>query len=201
VQTTPERARQGWSPFSWVQIYCNARWPCYRAERPFSLALCARLWGRAISGDASSRPWGADSEISRSSAFEPAKRCQSVGDLGDGRYELAVYLLNTGGDDPIYVMSRDIHAYVQVGSIWQEVPLRPADSSFGDVLRIDGKQIYRYLFDARVRDFTQRCQNYMHVRFSGSILVSRSEKPKDDVFERRDNYYVYPPTEITCQPW
>jgi len=116
---------------------------------------------------------------------------QSVADLGDGRYELTVYLLNAGGGDPIYVMLPDMHAYVQVGSVWQEVPLRPADSNVGDVLRIDGKHLYRYLFDARVRDFTQLLPNYMHVRFSDSMLISPSDKPKDDVFERRDNYYVY----------
>ena len=31
----------------------------------------------------------------------------------------------------------------------------------------------------------------MHVRFSGTMLVSPSSTPKDDVFERKDNYYVY----------
>ena len=30
----------------------------------------------------------------------------------------------------------------------------------------------------------------MHVRFSGTMLVSPSNTPKDDVFERKDNYYV-----------
>jgi putative ABC transport system ATP-binding protein/macrolide transport system ATP-binding/permease protein/lipoprotein-releasing system ATP-binding protein len=116
---------------------------------------------------------------------------QSVADLGDGRYELTVYLLNAAGGDPIYVMLPDMHAYVQVGSTWQEVPLHPADSSVGDVLRIDGKHLYHYLFDARVRGFAQLLPNYMHVRFSDSMLISPSDKPKDDVFERRDNYYVY----------
>jgi hypothetical protein len=89
---------------------------------------------------------------------------QSVSDLGDGRYELAVYLWNVGSDTPIYVMSPDMHAYVQVGKVWQEVPLAPADSSSSGVLKIDGKQTYRYVFDARVKDFTQLLPNYMHVR-------------------------------------
>jgi putative ABC transport system ATP-binding protein/macrolide transport system ATP-binding/permease protein/lipoprotein-releasing system ATP-binding protein len=47
---------------------------------------------------------------------------QSVADLGDGHYQLAVYLLNAGGGEPIYVMSPDMRAYVQVGKVWQEVP-------------------------------------------------------------------------------
>lgn len=115
---------------------------------------------------------------------------QSVTDLGDGRYELTTYLQNVGGA-PVYVMSPDMHAYVQVRTTWQEVPMRPVDESASGVLKIEGKQSYRYLLDARVQDFAQLLPNYMHVRFSGTMLVSPSATPKNDVFERKDNYYVY----------
>jgi hypothetical protein len=114
-----------------------------------------------------------------------------VADLGEGRYELEVYLLNVDTGKPIYVMSPDMHAYVQIGRVWQEVPLKPAEGSASGILRIDGKQIYRYLFYAQVRDFTQLLPNYMHVRFSETMLVSPNSMPKGDVFERKDNFYVY----------
>jgi ABC-type lipoprotein export system ATPase subunit len=116
---------------------------------------------------------------------------QSVTDLGNGRYQLTTYLQNVGGDQPIYVMSPDMRAYVQVGTVWQEVSMQPADESAGGVSKIEGTQTYRYVLDARVRDFAQLLPNYMHVRFSGTMLVSPSSMPKDDVFERKDNYYVY----------
>jgi ABC-type lipoprotein export system ATPase subunit len=116
---------------------------------------------------------------------------QAVADLGEGRYELEVYLLNVDTEKPIYVMSPDMHAYVQIGKVWQEVPLKPAEGSASGVLRIDGKQIYRYLFYAQVKDFTQLLPNYMHVRFSETMLVSPNSMPKGDVFERKDNFYVY----------
>lgn len=116
---------------------------------------------------------------------------QSVADLGDGRYELTTYLQNVGGGPPIYVMSPDLRAYVQVKTVWQEVPMKPIDDSAGGVVKIEGRQTYRYLFDARVRDYAQLLPNYMHVRFSGTMLVSPSSTPSDDVFERKDNYYVY----------
>jgi ABC-type lipoprotein export system ATPase subunit len=115
---------------------------------------------------------------------------QSVADLGDGRYELTTYLQNVGGS-PIYVMAPDLRAYVQVKTVWQEVPMKPIEDAASGVLKIEGKQTYRYLFDARVRDYTQLLPNYMHVRFSGTMLVSPSSTPSDDVFERKDNYYVY----------
>jgi putative ABC transport system ATP-binding protein/macrolide transport system ATP-binding/permease protein/lipoprotein-releasing system ATP-binding protein len=69
--------------------------------------------------------------------------------------------------------------------------MQPVDESTNGVLKIEGKQAYRYHFDARVRDFAQLLPNYMHVRFAGTMLVSPSSIPKDDVFERKDNYYVY----------
>jgi putative ABC transport system ATP-binding protein/macrolide transport system ATP-binding/permease protein/lipoprotein-releasing system ATP-binding protein len=116
---------------------------------------------------------------------------QSVAELGDGRYDLAVYFRNAGGGEPIYVMSPDMHAYVQVGNVWQEVPLRPADDEISSVTKIDGQHVYHYSFEARVSNFTQLLPNYMHVRFSDTMLVSPSSTPKDDVFERRNNYYVY----------
>ena len=116
---------------------------------------------------------------------------QSVADLGDGRYELTTYLENVGGEEPIYVMAPDMRAYVQVGTVWQEVPMTAADDSATGVTKIERKQTYRYRFDARVRDFAQLLPNYMHVRFSGTMLVSPSSRPNGDVFERKDNYYVY----------
>ena len=115
---------------------------------------------------------------------------QSVTDLGEGRYELTTYLQNVGGE-PIYVMAPDMRAYVQIASLWQELPMTPADDRASGVIKIEGKQTYRYRFDARVRDFAQLLPNYMHVRFSGSMLVSPSSTPSGDVFERKDNYYVY----------
>jgi ABC-type lipoprotein export system ATPase subunit len=116
---------------------------------------------------------------------------QSITDLGDGRYELAMHLSNVAGEQPIYVMSPDMRAYVQVGKTWQEVPLTPADDGAGNVLKITGKHTYRYVFEARVGNFAQLFPNYMHVRFSDTMLVSANRSPRDDVFERKDNYYVY----------
>jgi putative ABC transport system ATP-binding protein/macrolide transport system ATP-binding/permease protein/lipoprotein-releasing system ATP-binding protein len=116
---------------------------------------------------------------------------QSISDIGDGRYALTTYLENVGGGQPIYVLSPDLRAYVQVGTIWQELAMDSTDDNAGSVLKLEGKQTYHYVFDARVREFAQLLPNYMHVRFSGRMLVSPSSIPQDDVFERKDNYYVY----------
>jgi ABC-type lipoprotein export system ATPase subunit len=120
---------------------------------------------------------------------------QAIRDLGDGRYELTLYLWNTGGGKPIYVMSSGVQAYVQVDTSWEELSLQPVDQTANSVLEITGKQMYRYGFEARLSRFAQLLPNYMHVRFVSSMLVSPDSIPKDDLFERKDSYYVY------LKPW
>ena len=116
---------------------------------------------------------------------------QSVTDLGDGRYELTTYLQNVGGS-PIYVMSPDLRAYVQVRTVWQEVPMKPIEDAASGVLKIEGKQTYRYLFDARVRDLhAAACPTTCMSAFPARCWSVRAARRSDDVFERKDNYYVY----------
>jgi hypothetical protein len=69
---------------------------------------------------------------------------QSVTDLGDGRY-VTTYLQNVGDGAPIYVLAPDMRAYVQVKTVWQEVPMKPIDESANGVLKIEGKQTHRSL--------------------------------------------------------
>jgi ABC-type lipoprotein export system ATPase subunit len=120
---------------------------------------------------------------------------QSIASLGDGRYELTLSLWNVTGDRPIYVMAPSVEAYVQVGRVWQELPLWPVDESMAGVLKVTGKQAYRYVFEARRTDFARLLPHYMHVRFANTMLVSPQSIPRDDLFERKDNYYVY------LKPW
>jgi putative ABC transport system ATP-binding protein/macrolide transport system ATP-binding/permease protein/lipoprotein-releasing system ATP-binding protein len=120
---------------------------------------------------------------------------QAIRDLGDGRYELTLYLWNTGGGKPIYVLSSGVQAYVQVDTNWEELTLQPVDQTADSVLAITGKQTYRYGFEARPSRFAELLPNYMHVRFVASMLVSPHSTPKDELFERKDSYYVY------LKPW
>jgi putative ABC transport system ATP-binding protein/macrolide transport system ATP-binding/permease protein/lipoprotein-releasing system ATP-binding protein len=120
---------------------------------------------------------------------------QAIRDLGNGRYELTLYLWNVGGGKPIYVMSSGVQAYVQVDTNWEELALQPVDQAADSVLAINGRQTYRYGFEARPSRFAQLLPNYMHVRFVSSMLVSPQSTPKDDLFERKDSYYVY------LKPW
>lgn len=110
--------------------------------------------------------------------------------LGDHRYNVTIYLENTRGE-PIYVMSPSVQAFVQVGSAWQEEPLTPVAEASASVLKVTGRQLYHFVLEARVEKFAELLPHYMHVRFSNNMLVSPESTPKDELFQRNDNYFVY----------
>jgi ABC-type lipoprotein export system ATPase subunit len=115
----------------------------------------------------------------------------SVARLGERRYEVAIYLENSGGEKPIYVMAPTVQAFIQVGPDWQELPLTPAAEAPASVLKIIGKQLYRYILDACVDKFTELLPHYMHVRFTNTMLISPESTPQDALFQRNDNYFIY----------
>jgi ABC-type lipoprotein export system ATPase subunit len=115
----------------------------------------------------------------------------SVTRLGERHYEVTIYLENTGGDKPIYVMAPNVQAFIQVGSDWQELPLTPAAEVMASVLKVTGKQLYRYILDARADKFTELLPHYMHVRFTNNMLISPESTPQDALFQRNDSYFIY----------
>jgi hypothetical protein len=115
----------------------------------------------------------------------------SVVRLGEQHYEVTIYLENTGGEKPIYVMAPNVQAFIQVGSDWQELPLKPAAEAMASVLKVTGKQLYKYILDARADKFTELLPHYMHVRFTNNMLISPESTPHDALFQRNDNYFIY----------
>ena len=118
-----------------------------------------------------------------------------IASRGNGTYELTLELWNVKGDKPIYVMSPAVRAYVQIGRQWVEVPSKPIEESAAQVLKVTGRQSYRYVFEAKPPEYTQLLAHYMHVRFVNAMLVSPNSTPSDELFERTDSYYVY------LKPW
>lgn len=116
---------------------------------------------------------------------------ESITSLDGSRYEVTIYIENTRQEPPIYVMSPSVQAFVQVGTGWQEAPLTPIVEATALVLKITGRQLYRFTLETRVEKFTELLPHYMHVRFTNNMLISPESTPKDELFQRNDNYYVY----------
>ena len=51
-------------------------------------------------------------------------------------------------------------------------PSRPIEESAAQVLKITGRQSYRYVFEAKPTEYAQLLPRYMHVRFVNAMLVS-----------------------------
>ncbi|OAI24143.1 ABC transporter [Methylosinus sp. R-45379] len=115
----------------------------------------------------------------------------SIASLGGDRFEVTVYLENIKREPPIYVMSPSVRAFIQVGTGWQETTLSPVADATAAVLKVTGRQLYRFMLETRVETFTELLPHYMHVRFTNDMLVSPESTPKDELFQRSDNYFVY----------
>ncbi|MEO8752266.1 MAG: ATP-binding cassette domain-containing protein, partial [Casimicrobiaceae bacterium] len=120
---------------------------------------------------------------------------KAIGSLGEGRYELTLELWNVGGERPIHVMSPTVRAYAQIGTQWIELPLSPIAESSASVLKITGRQSYRYVLEARLTDYAKLFSQYMHIRIVNTMLISPHSVASEELFERTDSYYLY------LKPW
>jgi hypothetical protein len=109
----------------------------------------------------------------------------------DDSYLLTTYAQNIDPDEELYVMAPTVRAFVQVGLQWQEVSVKPAADQEGRVARVAGKQLFEYILQADVPRFEELIPGYMHVRFSATMLVGKSSRASDGLYERTDDYYVY----------
>jgi ABC-type lipoprotein export system ATPase subunit len=117
---------------------------------------------------------------------------QSVTSGRGKTYIVTIYLHNFRTDNkPIYVMAPAVRGFVQVGSGWQEVSMKPVNTGTPKVLKIVGNQLYQYVLEPDVTSYAELLPYYMHVRITNDMLISPSDQPKTDLVERNDNYYVY----------
>lgn len=111
---------------------------------------------------------------------------------GPGKsYILQLYLRNTTEGEPLYVMSPVVRGFIQVGSNWQEIALKPLETAQPQVAKITGERLYNYTFETDTTDFAKLIPYYMHIRFTNEMLISPRSQPKEDLIARADSYYVY----------
>ncbi len=106
-------------------------------------------------------------------------------------YSLTLSLENLSAEKAVFALSPAVRAYVQVGLTWKEIPMKSADGSEGRVVRITGRRVYRFEFEPNVKEYTEQLAGYMHVRLTGTTLVSQQSEPGNDLVERVDDFYVH----------
>ena len=106
-------------------------------------------------------------------------------------YSLTMSLENLSADKAVFAMLPAVRAHVQVGLTWQEIPMKSVGGLEGQVTRIIGRRTYRFEFEPNVKEYTELLAGYMHVRLTGTTLVSQLSEPGSDLVERADDYYVH----------
>jgi hypothetical protein len=93
---------------------------------------------------------------------------------GPGKtYIVTIYLRNSLGDKPLYVMAPVVRGFVQVGSSWQEVSMKAANSATPKILKVTGNQLYKYILEPDVSGYAELLPYYMHVRIYLYKTVSK----------------------------
>ena len=88
-------------------------------------------------------------------------------------------------------MSPDLRAYVQVKTVWQEVPMKPIEEPQAAFSRSRVNRPIAICSTRGCETTPSSCPTICMSAFPDTMLVSPSSTPSDDVFERKDNYYVY----------
>ncbi len=135
----------------------------------------------------------ARAKLERMALFNLRAEVQDIAMLPGNQYRLTVKLDNPFPEHEFYVMTPEVQVYVQQGTVWREVPTRPAaPTSHGSVDKISGPRASEHIFEASIKKFEELIPGYMHVRISNVMYVSpRSEPQREEIVERNDNYYVY----------
>jgi ABC-type lipoprotein export system ATPase subunit len=116
---------------------------------------------------------------------------EDVANDGGMSYTLTLALETRSAESAVFVLSPTVRTYVQVGLTWKEIPTRSIDGQEGRVARIERRRTYRFAFEPTTKEYTEQLTGYMHVRLTGSTLVSQSSVPGDDLAERVDDYYIH----------
>jgi hypothetical protein len=114
-----------------------------------------------------------------------------IAEVSGPSYSLTMSLENLSADKAVFAMSPAVRAYVQVGLTWQEIPMKSVDGQEGRVERINGRRTYTFVLEPNVKEYTEQLAGYMHVRLTGTTLVSQHSEPGNDLVERVDDYYVH----------
>ncbi|HEX4145814.1 MAG TPA: ABC transporter ATP-binding protein [Pirellulales bacterium] len=109
----------------------------------------------------------------------------------DGSYLLSLYLTNRDSQQPMFVMGPSVQAFVQVDRSWQAVNIVPVGRQTGDIVKIESRHDFQFVFRPNVERFDELIKGYLHLRFTNSMIVAQSDQPQGDLFDRTDSYYVY----------
>lgn len=110
----------------------------------------------------------------------------------NGEYRITIRFENVFDYKDLYIMLPSINVFVQVGTLWKEVPVfnEPDSDKSGTVVRLITKETISEIADITVKDYTE-LMGYMHVKVADNVFVSFEAEPKEHIIEKRREYFIY----------
>lgn len=110
----------------------------------------------------------------------------------DGKYRIKVKFENALDYKDLYIMLPSLNAFVQVGTLWREVPVfnDPDSNKSGTVIRLMSKETISEIADINVKDYTE-LMGYMHVKVTDTVFVAFESEPKEHIIEKKREYFIY----------
>lgn len=110
------------------------------------------------------------------------------------RYKLEIeYRKNPSAGEDLYVMTPAIRCFVQVGTLWKEVPVHDVGTSPQEaaVSKLEKPMIIEKLVEVPFRNFEQVLPGYMHVRVNSVSYLASEAISKEDIAEKNEDFYIY----------
>lgn len=109
------------------------------------------------------------------------------------RYRLTLSYSNPFPSDDLYLMTPSIRCFVQVGTVWKEVPLHdPAGKKEEiSVSKLEKPLAIEKLIEVPFKNFEQVFPGYMHVRVNSIAYVASDAISKEDIAEKNEDFYIY----------
>lgn len=110
------------------------------------------------------------------------------------RYRIELeYRKNPSTGEDLYVMTPAIRCFVQVGTLWKEVPVHEVRTGPEEaaVVKLEKPLFMEKLIEVPFRNFEEVFPGYMHVRVNSVAYVTSDAISKEDIAEKSEDFYVY----------
>ncbi len=110
----------------------------------------------------------------------------------EGKYRITIKYENAFNYRDLYIMLPSINVFVQVGTLWREVPVfnEPDSNKSGNVVTLITKETISEIADITVKDYTE-LMGYMHVKITDTVFVAFESEPKEHIIEKKREYFIY----------
>lgn len=134
-------------------------------------------------------------QLEKMAAFHLRADLADVSYTPDGKYKVRLWMENLFPEHDMYLMIPTVNGYIQIGSLWQEVPTFEATRDpalrHGRVILLKERVYVDWVLDIQTRNYFELLEGYMHVRIDNDMFISPEPEPKESIAERLDNYYIH----------